>query len=357
MQIIWVDSENGGDSGDGSRQSPYATIEKAVTVFVSGDQIRLLRGTYTPTDSVIISGSGSIFSEEMGGATIQPIKTTNHGACLAILSCERFAIYGINIIQAIDPTGNLYGIWAEDVENFLCYTASVSHFQIPSGSGIGIYGRAFSGRIERCTVEDMTCNEDLYGIKAEGEGLKVIDCPVSNLTAGGACRPIFRKWTKSKPAPPPTPPTPTITDWIEFQPGAATKEETNPPIDQGTVLGFPDDGLTRECGWVVPLPTAFISGSSHVLRFIFTTEAAAFSGIARLQFTIITANDLGLINTTGDIFRNVQLTVGNISYIDIDIGAIMDPTATLLGVTMGRVSGDPLDTLAENLAYVSGRSL
>lgn len=190
MKIIWVATDGNDSTGNGSYALPYKTIEKALQEFTDSDQIRIKSGTYTPTDSVVISGvSGSLFAEDRNGVFIQPEKTRNHQACLAILDAERFSIYGINILQAADSSGNLIGIYAENVETFLCYTCEVSDFAVPSGTGHGIYASGVNGRVEGCKVSNFSCAGDmLYGIRTNG--INIIDCAVDTLSGAGNCEVI-----------------------------------------------------------------------------------------------------------------------------------------------------------------------
>jgi hypothetical protein len=187
MKIIWVSADEGSDfSGNGAQYTPYATIERALTDFVSGDQIRLLDGTYTPTDSVVISGmDGSLFSENPRGAKIQPQKTTLHQAGVAILEAERFTVQGIVILQAANSTGNFIGLYVENIENFVALTCEVSDFRVPSGIGYGIFA-AGGGRIEGCDVSNFACGGiELYGIRTKG--LDIIDCHTMEISGYGEC--------------------------------------------------------------------------------------------------------------------------------------------------------------------------
>jgi hypothetical protein len=182
MHIIWVSAVDGDDiTGDGSRYHAYKTIEKALTVFTNQDQIRILDGTYTPVDSIVITGlEGSIFAENPLGVFIQPQKTRLHAACVAIIDAPRFSLIGFNVLQAADTSGNLIGIYAENVENFLCYTCTVSNFEIPSGTAKGIYASG-TGRIENCQVFNFAgAGAFVYGI--HGMGIEPIDCEVFNLS-------------------------------------------------------------------------------------------------------------------------------------------------------------------------------
>ena len=188
MNILWTDTVNGSDStGSGSQANPYASIRRAIQTMESGDQIRILPGTYVETDSVVVSGmDGSLFAEYPGTVYIQPEKTTEHQAGLAVLDANRFSIYGLNVLQAADPSGNTVGIYAEDVSTFLAYTCAVSDFEIPSGAGHGIFASGLLGRVELCRVTNITCNGGiLYGIRTNG--INVIDCDVSGLTGTGNC--------------------------------------------------------------------------------------------------------------------------------------------------------------------------
>lgn len=198
MKIIWVDAERGDDaSGTGSKEKPYLTIDKGLEDFVSGDQIRFFPGTYIPTDSVVLSGvEGSLSAEDPQSVYIQPEKTTKHQACIAIIESNRFTVQGINILQASDSTGNLIGIYAEDVDNFLCYTCSVSEFTVPSGEGMGIFASGLLGRIENCDVNNFSCaGNNTYGIKTRG--ISVIDCSAANVSGVNYCYPIFAQGLKN----------------------------------------------------------------------------------------------------------------------------------------------------------------
>ncbi|MFY1649457.1 sigma-70 family RNA polymerase sigma factor [Solwaraspora sp. WMMB762] len=50
---------DGSDDGDGSRQRPYATLDKAVSVVEPGQTIALRGGTYRPSDPVVIDVNGA----------------------------------------------------------------------------------------------------------------------------------------------------------------------------------------------------------------------------------------------------------------------------------------------------------
>jgi len=191
MRIIWVDGTNGSDyTGSGSQSLPYKTLEKAISVMQSGDQIRILDGTYITTDSIVISGlEGSIFAENFGSVYIQPQKTTKHQGGLVILDSGRFSIYGVNVLQAADASSNVIGIYVENVENFLAYTCTVDGFDLPSGVGCGIFASGMKGRVENCKVSNFTSlGGVVYGIRTKG--LHVIDCEVSSISGVNSCEVI-----------------------------------------------------------------------------------------------------------------------------------------------------------------------
>ena len=187
MNIIWVATTGSDTTGNGSQATPYATIEKAVDNFISGDQIRILDGTYTPTDSIVISGkSGSIFAENPGAVTIQPQKTTVHQGGVVILDAERFTLQGFNTLQAANSVGNLIGIYVENVENFICYTCAVSEFEVPSGNCHGMFASGSLGRIEKCMFYNLSgAGQHLYGVRTIG--IDVIDTEVFSLSGAGDC--------------------------------------------------------------------------------------------------------------------------------------------------------------------------
>lgn len=187
MKIIWVATTGSDSTGTGSQTEPYATIERAIQDFTNGDQIRILDGTYTPTDSVVISGlEGSIFAENPGAVNIQPIKTTTHQASVAILDSPRFLLQGFNVLQAADSSGNFIGIYVENVEALLCFTCAVSDFEVPSGDCYGIFASGSLGRVENCKVYNLSgAGDKLFGIKTIG--IDVIDSAVYSLSGAGSC--------------------------------------------------------------------------------------------------------------------------------------------------------------------------
>lgn len=184
MRIIYVSPTGSDLTGDGTGVNPYATIEKAVTVFTDGDQIRLFEGTYTPTDSIVLSGiSGSIFSEAPNVAMIRPRQTTTYPACIVLLDSPRFSLTGLDIAQATDVNTNQVGIYARNVDHFVCFTCSVHDFESPSGDVCGIYASG-NGRIENCTVYSLhNVSSYLSGI-CTSDHIDVVDCSVYNLSGG-----------------------------------------------------------------------------------------------------------------------------------------------------------------------------
>jgi len=246
--IIWVATTGSDLTGTGSQVNPYRTIERALLDFRNGNQIRLLNGIYTPTDTVMISGlEGSIFAETPGGATIKPQQTSNYGAAIAITNSTRFTVQGVNIIQS-DSSGHTYGIYANDVENFVAYTCSVSDFDCPSGCA-GIWASG-TGKIENCLIEDLSINAgDLYGIYSDG--LYVLDNTVRRLTDRGNSSAngiyIIDNYTPPEPPvpPPPPPPPPDPKDcWWEFN--AGTSDALRLDATGGAADAFDPQGNTND---------------------------------------------------------------------------------------------------------------
>lgn len=195
MHIIWVATDGDDYSGDGSYTTPYKTIEYAISVFTSGDQIRLKDGEYNPNDSLRFLGvEGSVFADTPLGVTIQPRATLSSNAVLEIVGSSRFSVHGVAIKQAISTDTNQIGIQALGVENLIVHTCSVSDFEATSG-GISTIGIAVSGtgRIENCSVYNLAClGLDLYGVSLTGD-VHFVDCHVYELSGGGMCQvhPVF----------------------------------------------------------------------------------------------------------------------------------------------------------------------
>lgn len=187
MKIMCVSPTGNDTTGNGSFDSPYKTIEHALSLFVSGDQIRLLEGTFITTDSIVISGKeGSIFSDYPGAATIQPINASISAACVEILNSTRFTVQGVEVKQSLDKAARV-GIFANGVQNFICYTCTVDGFDVASGSTYGILGNG-TGRIENCKVYDIDSFGELYGIWSNN--MHIIDCEVYSISGTGNVRGI-----------------------------------------------------------------------------------------------------------------------------------------------------------------------
>jgi hypothetical protein len=201
VDIIWVATTGNDSTGTGSQTNPYLTIDRALTDFERHSQIRIMDGTYTPRGTILISDlEGSIFAENPQGVTVQPINVTDHGAAISIIDSNRFSIQGINIIQSATDATHLIGIYAENVENFIAYTCSVSAFESTAGTIYGILAEG-TGRIENCSVTDLACSDvSIYGIKSTG--LHVIDCTVAELVGTARCIPYGIVATNAAPPPP-----------------------------------------------------------------------------------------------------------------------------------------------------------
>jgi len=192
MKIIWADAVNGSDVADGTRLTPYRTIDRAMLDFVSGDQIRLMEGTYSPSGSVVFdSVEGSLFSEVPLGAVVQPEYTTDSSANIVVRNSPRFYIQGIKVQQANDL--NNIGISVEDTYKCLIYTCEISDFAIAGNEGYGISvsgdtGVSVLGRIEKCYIYNMRCSgSKLSGIRTDGVVYDIIDNQIENLSGGSNC--------------------------------------------------------------------------------------------------------------------------------------------------------------------------
>ena len=178
--IIWIATDGNDITGTGSVDAPYKTIERGLLDFTTGKQLRLKDGIYSPANTIAIDGiSGSILAENPNEATIKPVLATIDNACISIRNVDRFSITGIDIVQPDDPTDNYIGLYIDNVTNFVVFSCNINAFDFPSdNTGYGIFASG-SGRIEKCSVYNITGNE-IYGIKSQGLG--VIDCEVTALS-------------------------------------------------------------------------------------------------------------------------------------------------------------------------------
>lgn len=187
MRIIWVSTLGNDTTGTGLQDAPYATLDRAVLDFESGDQIRILDGTYTPEDTLSFEGmSGSIFSENPNEVTIQPEKTTTNSACISITNAARFSVIGVNITQASEsPDSNSVGVYARNVDALLVETCDIYGFTADAGSLRGIYADG-GGRLENCSIYSLSsCGDQIIGVQSIG--VDVVDCAVFSLSGVNNC--------------------------------------------------------------------------------------------------------------------------------------------------------------------------
>lgn len=196
MKVMYVSPSGDDTTGTGTSTNPYRTIEYALSLFDSGDQIRLLEGTFTPVDSiVIVDKEGSIFSDYPGAAIIQPVAALSSAACISIIGSDRFTIQGVEIRQDSAGLARI-GIMAYGVNHFICKTCSVDGFNVPSGDTYGIFGHG-RGRIENCKIYDVTsAGENLYGVWTNN--MHLIDCEVYSLSGSNSVSPLALSSTLSQ---------------------------------------------------------------------------------------------------------------------------------------------------------------
>lgn len=180
MNIIWVSPLGNDGTADGSRTLPYLTIDAAlVAVFVSGDQIRLEEGTYTPAGTTVFAGvDGSLFSEVPGGAIIDPVTITDDNACVSITRSNRFLIQGVKVTYTGTVSSDIYGIYMNAVSDTKCAFCTVYGLYALRNDAYGIYGNG-TGRVIGCEVYDLSSSSLIRGIKVNV--MNPIDCDVHDL--------------------------------------------------------------------------------------------------------------------------------------------------------------------------------
>lgn len=187
MKIIYVSPDGSDITGTGSGANPYRTIAKALTVFVSGDQIRLFSGTYNETDSIVFNGfNGSMLGEGLG-AIIQPVSLSINTAIITIQNSTNFYLTGLSLRQALDTTSNSIGIYVNNSENVYIHNCEIQDFISSDVYTYGIYGNSTSrlGRIEQCIVKNMASNgTEIAGIVGNFD---IVHCNVRNISGAGRC--------------------------------------------------------------------------------------------------------------------------------------------------------------------------
>ncbi len=143
-----------------------------------------------------------------------------------------------------------------------------------------------------------------------------------------------------------------------FEPGAATKDTSDPPEENNGGLIFANDGVRHECGWNVYIPEEFRDSTPQKIRFDYTSVGLAVAGIAKVRFRMIGFNSSGVaVGTLKTVTEDVNILVGTIAFVDLDVSSVVNSNTELLLILMDRDSSVVGDTLAASLLYFGGRSL
>ena len=137
----WYVSTTGSDSGSGTEQSPFLTIEKAVSMVQPGQTIFITGGTYNLVTPVTIAKSGteaaliSMFATTGARAVLnfsgQPLDGSNRGIRL---TGSYWHIRGIDITGAGDNGMKIEGGSNNIIENCAFYRNRDSGLQIDGGA-------------------------------------------------------------------------------------------------------------------------------------------------------------------------------------------------------------------------------
>lgn len=137
----WYVSTTGSDSNSGTITSPYATIQKAVSVVQPGQTIYVRGGTYTLTTTISISKSGNenniiALSSYQGERAVldfsqQTLSSANRGI---VLSGSYWHIKGMDVSGAGDNGMVISGGSNNTVENCAFYRNRDSGLQIDNGA-------------------------------------------------------------------------------------------------------------------------------------------------------------------------------------------------------------------------------
>jgi hypothetical protein len=137
----WYVATNGSDSGNGSEQNPFRTIEKAVSIVQPGETIFVKGGTYNLTSAILISKSGtgssviSLFAytgtRPILNFSGQAMSGSNYGIKL---TGNYWYIKGIDITGAGDNGMKIEGGSYNTIENCSFYRNRDSGLQLDNGA-------------------------------------------------------------------------------------------------------------------------------------------------------------------------------------------------------------------------------
>lgn len=146
--------------------------------------------------------------------------------------------------------------------------------------------------------------------------------------------------------------------YIEFEPGSATKEFSNPAGEENGALIFDNDGDEHASSWVVHTPIDFTSKAQHIIKMFFTSRNLAFDGTAKLGVQYLTFDSSGNpASVTVSDTIDVDVVAGKGTYVMLDIGSVINADSDTLLFKISRDSDDAGDTLASALLYLNGRTL
>lgn len=146
--------------------------------------------------------------------------------------------------------------------------------------------------------------------------------------------------------------------YLEFQPGAAAKDDNFAPTEDNNVLRFLADGNERSCGWTKYVPQAIRILTTKTIRLYFVDEGAG-AGIARFDFEWFSVNSAGAIAATGTntTLVTVPNVAGTIFSVDLDASSWITSITELFFLRMQRDSAAAGDTFAHEIRFAVARTL
>jgi len=259
-------------------------------------------------------------------------------AVTPLLDTTTLAVSGVGVSGGEIEVSLLDRIWSENLDRHLFYRQGESAGSMSSWTEIkntvGGYFSISSSYVQlRIAVSNVARRSDYEFI--------------------GLC---LRGYESARDSTPPQTPTIDEAFYLEFEGGIAIG--TTPPEQEAATLVFDNDGTERQASWILHTPLDFITKQQHVVRMCFGSRNSAFSGVAQLGVEYGTISIFG--SAASIIVTNtipVPITVGKVTYVDLDISAVINSDSDMLVFRISRDSDDAGDTLASALMYLNGRTV
>lgn len=183
MPTYYVDERGSDLTGDGSFESPYASVTKAVTIAIDGDTIEVADGTYTESSYVTINKALTINGASRTGTIIK----SSHAGQIFYLNNSKvrvFSNFTLENTSTVSGPGNLLATSGASLN--LTTTCTNVGFHDGRTGAISLASGDYGLTLDECVFDLDISNTQVIRLAATAGNLTITDCTFNVTSAANA---------------------------------------------------------------------------------------------------------------------------------------------------------------------------